>query len=87
MGRLQGQYNNLGEQLREMNAALTARIERLEQEMANIREQLSDFREQLADIRGLVRGLNDRMDLLMRHRHDADGRVVIVPEETPAADD
>ena len=91
VGRLQGQYNGLSEQMREMNASLNARIDRLEEQMnnfreqlANFREQLADFREQLAEVRGLMRGLHDRMDLLMRHRHDAAGRVVIIPEEVAA---
>ncbi len=98
VGRLQGQYNGLSEQMREMNASLNARIDRLEEQMNNFREQLADFREQLADfreqladfreqlaeIRGLMRGLHDRMDLLTRHRHDAAGRVVITPEEVAA---
>ena len=79
VGQMQGQYNNVSEQLREMNAALTARIERLEREMTN-------FREQLGELRGLMRALHDRMDLLIRHHHDDDGRVVIVPEEAAAAD-
>ena len=69
IGRLEGQI---------------ARIERLEQEMVNFREQLADFREQLAEVRGLMRALHDRMDLLMRHRHDDAGRVVITPEEVAA---
>lgn len=76
IGRLEGQI---------------ARIERLEQEMVNFREQLdnfreqmADFREQLAEVRGLMRALHDRMDLLMRHRHDDAGRVVITPEEFAA---
>ena len=84
VGRLQGQYNGLSEQMREMNASLNARIDRLEEQMNNFREQLADFREQLAEVRGLIRGLHDRMDLLMRHRHDAAGRVVITPEEVAA---
>ncbi len=76
IGRLEGQI---------------ARIERLEHEMVNFREQLdnfreqmADFREQLAEVRGLMRALHDRMDLLMRHRHNDAGRVVITPEEVAA---
>ena len=80
VGRLQGQFNSLSEQMREMNA----RIDRLEEQMSNFREQLADFREQLAEVRGMVRGLHDRMDLLTRHRHDEAGRVVITPEEVAA---
>ena len=73
LGRIQGQLNGL-----------TARIEKLEQEMVNFREQLANFREQLAEVRGMMRALHDRMDLLTRHRHDDAGRVVITPEEVAA---
>lgn len=84
VGKLQGQYNSLSEQMREMNVALATRIDRLEEQMGNFREQLADFREQLAEVRGLMRALHDRMDLLTRHRHDDAGRVVITPEEVAA---
>ncbi len=77
VGKLQGQYSSLSEQMREMNASLNARIDRLE-------EQMNDFREQLAEVRGLMRALHDRMDQLTRHRHDESGRVVITPEEVAA---
>lgn len=75
IGSIQGQLNGLA-----------TRIDRLEQEMAEFREQLANFREQLAEMRGMTRALHDRMDLLTRHHHDGDGRVVIIPEEVPAAD-
>lgn len=75
VGRIEGQLNGL-----------TARVERLEQEMVNFREQLTNFREQLAEVRGMVRGLHDQMNLLMRHHHDDAGRVVIVPAEEVVAD-
>ena len=73
MGRIVGELRTL-----------SARVERLEEQMVNFREQLADFREQLAEVRGMMRGLHDRMDLLTRHRHDDAGRVVITPEEVAA---
>ena len=80
VGRIEGLLNGL-----------TARVERLEQEMVNFREQLvyfheqlANFREQLAEVRGMMRALHDRMDRLTRHRHDEAGRVVITPEEVAA---
>ena len=66
IGRLEGEIRTL-----------TARVERLE-------EQIGVVREQLAEVRGMMRALHDRMDLLMRHRHDDAGRVVITPEEVAA---
>ncbi len=73
MGRIVGELRTL-----------SARVERLEEQMVNFREQLADFREQLAEVRGMMRALHDRMDLLTRHRHDDAGRVVITPEEVAA---
>ena len=66
MVRMEGQLN-----------ILTARVERLEEQMGTVREQLGE-------VRGLVVAMHERMDLLTRHRHDDDGRVVITPEEAAA---
>ena len=66
---------------------LIPRFERLEQEMAELRAQVASLHEQVAELKGLVLGVNDRIDLLVRHRHDGAGRVVIVPEEAGAAAD
>lgn len=66
IGRLEGEIRTL-----------TARVERLEEQMGTVREQL-------AEVRGLVVAMHERMDLLMRHRHDDAGRVVITPEEVAA---
>ena len=57
--------------------SMIPRIERLEDQMGTVREQL-------AEVRGLVVAMHERMDLLMRHRHDDAGRVVITPEEVAA---
>ncbi len=66
IGRIEGELRTL-----------TARIERLEEQMGTVREQL-------AEVRGLVVAMHERMDLLMRHRHNDAGRVVITPEEVAA---
>ena len=66
---------------------LIPRVEKLEQDIGSLRDQLGDLREQVAELKGILLGVNDRIDLLMRHRHDGAGRVVIVPEEAGAAAD
>ena len=68
MGRIVGELRTL-----------TARVERLEDQMGTVREQL-------AEVRGLLVAMHERMDLLMRHHHDDAGRVIIVPAEEVAAD-
>ncbi|MCE2501900.1 MAG: hypothetical protein J4G13_13710 [Dehalococcoidia bacterium] len=80
IGRLEGLINGLNDRITGLNdrvSGLESRVERLE-------EQMSALREQVAEIRGLLMSLNNRVDLLMRHRHDDAGRVVITPEEVAA---
>ncbi len=80
IGRLEGLINGLNDRITGLNDRITgleSRVERLE-------EQMSALREQVAEIRGLLMSLNNRVDLLMRHRHDDAGRVVITPEEVAA---
>ncbi len=72
LGALYRQSRDIGEL-----KSMIPRLERLEEQMANLREQV-------AEIRGLLVSLHERVDLLMRHRHDDSGRVVITPEEVAA---
>ena len=62
----------------------------MRQEFDRVWEQLAHLREQVAENRGLLRSLHERIDLVMRHRHDADtGSVVLTPTEPqpqPVAD-
>ena len=64
--------------------SMIPRIGRLEDRIGRLEEQLGTVREQLAEVRGLVLAMHERMDFLMRHRHDDPGRVVITPEEVVA---
>jgi chromosome segregation ATPase len=75
--RIDGVQNSLTARIDAVENRLSSRIERLEEQMAALREQV-------AEIRGLLISLHERVDLLMRHRHDDAGRVVITPEEVAA---
>ena len=79
VGRIQGEINGL----RDAIAALTVRVERLEEQVAHLREQVGE-------VRGSLRALHERVDLVMRHRHDEQtGGVILTPAEPvpdPAAD-
>ncbi len=94
IGRLEGQFDGLNERINGLNeringlneringlneriSSLAARIERLEEQMAALRAEMGE-------VRGLLVSLHERVDLLMRHRHDDAGRVVITPEEVAA---
>ena len=86
VGRIQGDINGLrGEinRLWEAIAALTVRVERLEEQVAHLREQVGE-------VRGSLRALHERIDLVMRHRHDGQtGGVILTPTEPvpdPVAD-
>ena len=82
IGRLEGQFDGLNERINGLNErinSLAARIERLEGRMASLHAEI-------AEVRGMLLGLNSRVDLLMRHHHDDAGRVIIVPAEEVAAD-
>ena len=58
--------------------ALTVRIERLETTVAAQGREISE-------IKGLIISLHERVDLVMRHRHDPEsGQVVLTPEEVAA---
>ena len=83
VGRLEGtisgireEMRNLREDMRNLQETLTSRIERVE--------------ERVAENRGLLRALHERVDLVMRHRHDEQtGAVILTPTEPvpdPAAD-
>ena len=98
VGRMDGRLTGLESavaDLRQDNANLRQEMTNLRQEMTNLRqeldrvwEQLAHLREQVAENRGLLRSLHERIDLVMRHRHDADtGSVVLTPTEPqPVAD-
>ena len=93
VGRIQGEIIGLrGENnsLRGEINGLRGEINRLWEEVRDLREQMAHLREQVAENRGLLRSLHERMDLVMRHRHDGQtGRVVLTPTEPvpdPAAD-
>ena len=80
IGRLEGQFNGLNERINGLDeriSSLAARVERLEEQMAALRAEMGE-------VRGLLVSLHERVDLLMRHRHDDAGRVVITPEEVAA---
>ena len=73
VGRQNGQLTSLNE-----------RVGRIEVKVDENTKAISDLNERVAEIRTLIFGINDRINLLMRHRHDGVGRVYLVPEETPA---
>ncbi len=83
LGVLYRQSRDIGE-LNGKFDGLATRMDRFESRIVQFEQQLAIMREQVAEIRGMMISLHERMDLLMRHRHDDVGRVVITPEEVAA---
>ena len=59
---------------------LGARIDRVQAALAVFREQTGGA---LGELRGMVMALNQKIDLLMRHRHDAVSRDVLLAPAAP----
>ena len=91
MGRMDGRLSGLETavaDLRQDHANLrqemVAHITRLDARIDRLEASLADLREQVAEIRGLLLGIHQRIDLLMRHRHDElSGDVVLTPTAVP----
>ena len=87
IGELKGLFDGLSTRMDRFDARMDrfeARMDRFDARMDRFEQQLSTLGEQVAEIRGMMISLHERMDLLMRHRHDDAGRVVITPEEVAA---
>ena len=83
LGVLYRQSRDIGE-LKGLFDGLSTRMDRFDARMDRFEQHLAALSEQVAEIRGMMLSLHERMDLLMRHRHDDAGRVVITPEEVAA---
>ena len=89
-GRMSAQEKSLAEFRQEVAAhvaridnridQLGARIDRVQAALAVFREQTSGA---LGELRGMVMALNQKIDLLMRHRHDAVSRDVLLAPAAP----
>ena len=64
--------------------SLSGQLNGLTQRVSNLEGKVEDIGKVLAEVKGMVLALNDRVNLLMGHRHDGVGRVVIIPEEMAA---
>ena len=74
IGELKGRLTALERQVGE----LTARVNRLE-------EALMTLVGEVGEVKGSVQALHQKVDLVMRHRHEPEtGRVILTPEEVAA---
>ena len=77
------------QRIEEVNTNLTNRMDRLERRIENLEQSVTALRERVAretgEIRGMLQALHERVDLVMRHRHDdASGEVILTPEQVAA---
>ena len=85
-GEMKGRISGLERQIDEMNGNLTGRVESLEQRLERLEQTVMTLAAELGEVKGLVLALHQKVDMLMRHRHDRDtGQVILTPEEVTAA--
>ena len=64
---------------------LSTRMDRLEDRMERLEATVASQGREISEVKGLVISLHERVDLMMRHRHDPDdGQVLLTPEEVAA---
>ncbi len=88
VGRQQGEISGIHTRIDDLRDSLSNRIDGLSARIDRVEEQIANLREQVAENRGLLLALHERVDLIMRHRHDEiTGTVILTPTiPEPAAD-
>ena len=84
VGRQNGQLTSLNERVGRLEVKVDANTQAISALAESTQRQFGDLNARVTEIRTLIFGINERINLLMRHRHDGVGRVYIIPEETPA---
>ena len=85
-GRMSAQEKSLAEFRQEVAAhviRLDNRIDQLGASVTALRDRIDRIGGALGELRGMVMALNQKIDLLMRHRHDAVSRDVLLAPAAP----
>ena len=81
IGELKGEVGGINKRLDD----LTVRVEKLEETVMALAGRLGENTGEIGEIKGLLLSLHQKVDMLMRHRHDTDtGQVILTPEEIAA---
>ena len=64
--------------------SLGGRLDRVESRIDLVENRLFLLAQDVSEIKGSVQALHERVDLVMRHRHQPTGEVMLTPEELPA---
>ena len=76
---------SLSNRIEEVNANLSSRIENLERAVAALTVHFTQLNREVGEIKGMLTSINERVGLVMRHRHDdASGEVILTPEQVAA---
>ena len=77
VGRIEDKVDENGKAIADVRLEIAASSE-------NTQRQIATLSERIIEVRTLIFGINERINLLMRHRHDSMGQMYIVPEEMPS---
>ena len=81
IGELKGEIRGINRRLDD----LTERVARLEDRVARLEQSVTALAREVGEVSGLLQGLHQRVDLVMRHRHEpGSGQVILTPEEVAA---
>ena len=83
-GEIRGIHHRI-DALSERVGRLEDRVGRLEDRVGRLEEAVATLGREVSEVKGLVLALHERVNLVMRHRHDRDtGQVILTPEEVAA---
>lgn len=81
IGELKGEVRGIHHRI----DAVGERVGRLEERVGRLEETVAALGREISETKGLVLALHERVNLVMRHRHDQDnGQVILTPEEVAA---
>ena len=87
-GEIKGRLSGLERQLAEQSGRITeqsGRIDSLSGRLERLEQTVASLAGEVGELKGLLLALHQRVDLVMRHRHNADtGQVILTPEAVAA---
>ena len=82
--RIDGVEQGLNARIDGVEQSLGGRLDRVESRIDLVENRLFLLAQDVSEIKGSVQALHERVDLVMRHRHQPTGEVMLTPEELPA---
>ena len=83
VGNLAGRVTALEKSLADFRQDMAAHVIRLDTRIDQLGIRIDRIGAALGELRGMVMALNQKIDLLMRHRHDAVSRDVLLAPTAP----